>query len=351
MNNHSLTARLKEHALAHGIDSIGITSAGPFTRKGKTDTIMDPKKLLADARSVIVTAFYMNEAVAPPRLDKNNPRGRFTPGYSVRAYTPMENHHIEIISGFLEKQGYKAVFNENYRLPDKMAAVRAGLGKYGKNAVVMTEKYGSFVMFVTHITNAPLEVEEFDLYASECGKCEICLGACPTGAIYEPYKVTKELCITAWLWGNFIPIDLREKQENRIFGCGECVRACPRNHKLVPREEYPIKIDDVSTTPELIPLVTGEEDYYRESIASFPMRAGMDAIRGNAVIALGNIETDKAIDPLCIALTHKKPQIRAYSAWSLGRIGGDRVKQALENALKSESDQGVRKEIEHALGA
>ncbi|MEW6376139.1 MAG: 4Fe-4S double cluster binding domain-containing protein [Thermodesulfobacteriota bacterium] len=350
MNTNSLTMQLKKHALSHGVDLIGITSAKPFIKRDRTETIIDPKELLDDARSVIVTAFYMNEVLDVSLIDKDNPRGRFTHAYSIRAYTPMGNLYIEIIKGFLKKQGYKTVFNKNYRIPDKMAAARGGVGKYGKNSVIITKVYGSYVMFVTLITNAPLEHEEYDLNASDCDKCEVCIRSCPTGAIYEPYKVNRSLCITEWLWGTFIPIPLREKQENRIFGCGECVKACPRNKKLISREEYPVKIEDVSTSPELIPLVTGNEEYYRKTIASFFMRAGMDAIRGNAIIALGNIGTDRAIDPLCITLTHPKLQIRAYSAWSLGKIGGAKVERALENALKSEVNPKVREEIRYALG-
>lgn len=349
MNTDSLTERLKEHALSHGIDLIGITSAKPFIRRGKQETVLDPKKLLDDARAVIVTAFYMNEAIDAPMIDKDKPRGRFTYAYSLRAFTPMENHHIDVIEGFLEKQGYKTVFNDNYYLPDKLAAVRAGLGKYGKNSVIITGKYGSFVMLVTLVTNAPLDYQECDLDISDCGKCRICLDSCPTGAIYEPYKVKRESCITAWLWGTFIPIELREKQENRIFGCGECVRVCPRNSKLKPREEYPVKIDDVSTAPDLIPLLTGDAEYYRQAIAAFPLRAGIDALRGNAIIALGNIGSGKAIDPLCTTLTHTKPQIRSYSAWSLGKIDGAKARKVLADALPGEPDQEVRKEIEHAL--
>jgi epoxyqueuosine reductase len=76
----------------------------------------------------------------------------------------------------------------------------------------------------------------------------------------------------------------------------------------------------------------------------------MEAIRGNAIIALGNIGTDKAIDPLCMTLTHPESQIRAYSAWALGKIGGAEVRKVLETALKDEENREVRKEIQHALG-
>lgn len=350
MNTYTLTSQLKKHALSHGVDVIGITSTEPFIKKKEdAEIIIDPKKLLADAQSVIVTGFYMNERVDAPSIDKDNPRGRFTYGYSIRAFTPMENYYIGMIKEFLERRGYKVVSNPDYWIPDKIAAARAGIGKYGKNSVIITKEFGSYVMFVTLVTNAPLDYEEHDPETTACGQCELCITSCPTGAIYKPFKVHRETCITAWLWGTFIPIHLREKQENRIFGCGECVKVCPRNKKLTIRNEYPVKIDDVSSAPELLPLLTGDEEYFRKTMASFPMCAGMEAIRGNAIIALGNIGTDKAVDSLCATLKYATPQIRAYSAWTLGKIGGMKAKMALDSAFECEEDQGIKREMLSAL--
>jgi epoxyqueuosine reductase len=349
MNRDSLTAQLNEHALSLGVDLIGITSAKAFIKEDGKGTVIDPKDMLAGARAVIVTAFYMNEEVHAPPVDRENPRGRFTHAYSLAAYTPMENHYIGLIRQFLKKHGYRTAANRKYTIPDKMAAARAGIGKYGKNSIIMTKAFGSYVMFVTMVTDAPLEYEENDIHASECGRCVACIEACPTGAIYESYRVKRDLCITDWLWGKRIPVHLREKQENRIFGCGECVKACPRNKKLVPRKEYPVKLRDFETAPGLIALVTGGKEHYRRTMAPFPLRAGIDSIRGNAIIALGNIGADKAVDPLCVTLRHLKPQIRAYSAWALGKIGGAKAGKALGYALKHEMNRKVASEIQHAV--
>jgi epoxyqueuosine reductase len=350
MDASSLTVQFREHTLSQGVDLIGITSAKPFVKRGRTETIIDPRDLLDDARSVIVAAFYSYGIADAPSSDKDNPRGRFQHGDRMGALTPMTDYCVEVIQGLLERQGYEAVSDKDDKIPSKMAAARAGIGKYGKNAVILTREYGTYVRLVTLVTNAPLAYEEHDLYASECDECDICLRSCPTGAIYESYKVHRELCICEWLWGTFIPVHLREKQENRLFGCGVCVDVCPRNRDLMPRKEFPVKPEDVSTAPELIPLVTGGEEYYRKALPSFPMLAGMDAIRGNAIIALGNIGADKAIDPLCITLTHPTPRIRSYSAWALGKIGGAKAAKALENTLGHEENREVRKEIQCALG-
>lgn len=348
MKNGKLTSQLKQFALNNGIDLIGITSAKPFIIQRKKEPFVDPKTFLSDAKAVVVTGFHINQSSKQDLIESTSPTGRYN-AYDVKAFTPMESLHIKIISTFLEKEGYSVKTNVNHRIPDKMAAIRAGLGKYGKNSLVITEKYGSFIMFVTMVTNAPLEYEEFLANEIDCGKCEICIKTCPTGAIYAPMKVNRDLCITGWLWGDFIPVHLREMQENRIFGCGECVKVCPKNKKLKPRKEYPTILESVSDNPELIPLLTSDKNYLKKAIASFPLCAGEEIITGNAIVALGNIGNSSSIPALRKTIAHKNPQIRAYSAWALGKIGGDTSIKILQNALLNENDINITSEIHYAL--
>lgn len=346
--NDSLTLRLKQHAFANGIDLIGITSAKPFIIERKKEPFIDPKDFLSDAKAIIVTGFHINESSRKNSVKSNTPTGRYN-AYDVKAFMPMEEHHIRVIGNFLESEGYIVKTNKNYKIPDKMSAVRAGLGKYGKNSLVITKQFGSFIMFVTMVTNAPLEYEEFSANEIDCGKCEICIKSCPTGAIYAPMKVNRDLCITGWLWGDFIPIHLREKQENRLFGCGECVKVCPKNKKIKPREHYPVKLEDVNDYPELIPLLSADDDYFEKAIASFPLCAGRESILGNAIIALGNIGLDKPISALTETIMHNNPKIRAYTAWTLGQIKGSDSKTILQTALKIEKEINVISEIKYAL--
>ncbi|RPH28155.1 MAG: hypothetical protein EHM93_18980 [Bacteroidales bacterium] len=355
MNKGDLSSRLKQYAINNGIDLIGITSANPFIVQRKREAFVNPKDILKDAKAVIVTGFYINEKDKTTLTESNSLKGRYN-AYDVKAFTPMEKHHTKTISSFLENEGYSVTTNnihkknhKNHKIPDKMAAIRAGLGKYGKNSLVITQKFGSFIMFVTMVTNAPLEYEEFSINETDCGKCDICIKSCPTGAIYAPFKVNRDLCITAWLWGDFVPIHLREKQENRLFGCGECVKACPKNKKLKSRAEYPTKIESLSDNPDLIPLLTADKKYFKKTIASFPLCAGEEAILGNAIIALGNIGDSSSAPALKQTVANKNPQIRAYSIWALGRIGGKDSINILQNALLNEKDSNVVSEIHYAL--
>ncbi|MGA2585519.1 MAG: 4Fe-4S double cluster binding domain-containing protein [Candidatus Aminicenantales bacterium] len=344
----NLTDRLRARALANDIDMIGITSAKPLARNQK---IVDPLDTLNDARAVVVAGFCMKEDDRIDSPPSGSPTGKYSRAYNVRAFTRLEEYYVKTVSGFLKKEGYKAVFNKNYQIPDKPAAVRAGLGGYGKNGVVVTERFGSCVMFATIVTNAPLDAEEFPMHEADCGACDLCLRSCPTDAITGPFKVNRKLCITDWLWGAFVPAGLRKKQGDRLFGCGDCVRICPKNRKIEPRRSYPVLLEDVSERPELIPLITADEAYFKRVIPSFPMRAGIEALRGNAIIALGNAADAAAIEPLGWALDHGGPQIRSYSAWALGRIGGGKAVRLLRRAKSTEKEPGVIEEIEQAIAS
>jgi HEAT repeat protein len=105
-----------------------------------------------------------------------------------------------------------------------------------------------------------------------------------------------------------------------------------------------------SDSPELIPLATADAEYFRQVVPSFPRWAGKESIRGNVIVALGNIADPAAIGALEETLQYPKPQIRAYSAWALERIGGKRAKEILEEALSKEQKPKVIEEIRDATG-
>jgi|Deesub1362B_J571_1020462.scaffolds.fasta_scaffold00001_867 epoxyqueuosine reductase len=342
---NKITRILKEKAYASGIDLIGITSAKPFEVSGTKKKTIDPKELLKGAASVVVAGFCFYYQLKDENCYQKEPRGIFS--YGSRSFNPLRRHCQKIIQEILKKEGYQCV--SSMKIPAKMAAVRAGLGRYGKNSVVLTEKLGSWVMFECLITDAPLETADNPIKLPVCDNCNICLKDCPTQAINEDYSIERKRCITNWLWGTYVPRELREKQGIRLFGCGECLKMCPANNRVKPRENFPVVLENYSDNPQLIPLAAGNKEYYRNVVPSFPRWAGIEAIRGNAIIALGNTGDPKAISVLKETLQYPKPQIRAYSAWALGKIGGKKAKTILEKALSGEKSSKVIFEIKLAL--
>jgi epoxyqueuosine reductase len=350
MTSHStLTEKLRETVLAAGIDLVGVTSAEPLMVQGKNNFVhTQPREVMPDARAVVVAGFCV---AYEPRLrasEPGTPRGRFTP-YGSRAFAQMWRHCEDTVGNFLRVKGYRVAGAP--RIPMKPAAVRAGLGRYGKHGVVITPELGSWVMFACFVTDAPLAAAEAQPGRSTAcpARCNLCLQACPTGAITAPFQIDRPRCITEWLWGYPAPAELRAKQENRLFGCGECLLACPKNRRIPPRRDYPVPIDELNDSPELIPFLTADEEYFRRTIPLFAQEAGFDAMRGNAIIALGNIRDPSAVQALGQTLRHEKPQIRAYSAWALGRIGGAQARALLGKALTEEKESAVLDEIKSAL--
>jgi epoxyqueuosine reductase len=343
-----LTASLREAASRAGIDMIGVTTADPLDLREEWGHDQ-PRDLLPGARSVVLAGFC---TLYEPRLvasEPGTPRGRF-PVYGSRVFAQMEQHCWDVVGSYLRERGYAAA--EAPELAIKPAVVRAGLGRYGKHGVVVTREFGSMIMFAAVVTDAPLATQDAPVYAETCPKgCTRCIDACPTGALTGPYAIDRSRCVTNWLWGTFIPAELRAEQQNRLFGCGECLFACPRNARVRTKLEYPVPTDTVDDSPELIPLAAGDLDYYERSVPTFPKRAGFDVMRGSAVVALGNLGDPAATDTLgaTLATEDSDERLRSYSAWALGRLGTKRSRRLLEAARASEREPAVLAEIEAAL--
>lgn len=186
----ALTHALKQHAKRMGIDLVGCTSAAPFTR-GHDWQELDPRKIMPDARSVVVAACYLYgvELREPskqgaPRLRPDwsglrraKARGRFGP--STRAAQAGEPYGAKVVADFLKDRGYEAAPAGN--LPQKQAAVRSGIAYYGKNSIVHADGFGSYLALSTAVTDAELECVDGPIESSDCGDCNACMEACPAG--------------------------------------------------------------------------------------------------------------------------------------------------------------------------
>ena len=343
----SLTGELKEYTLKHGVDLIGVTSAEAFEVDGLKRLLVDPRAYLENAKSVVVYGFYFGSpSPKPSRLD--TPRGRLSPG--MGAFYAMHEHCYGVIENYLSRKGYNAVKRERGgKIALKLLAVKAGIGVYGKNSLVYAGGFGSWIYLECVITDAPLETEDRPYKLSECGDCTACMEACPTNAIKEPYKVIPPLCIAQWLDGVPISRELRSEVGNRLTGCEICQEVCPKNQGLTPRRHYPVEIEEKSDSPELIPLLLGDEDYYKTVLPSFVLEMDISTLRRNVALALGNIGDPIAVPALVKALSYSEPEVRLYAAWALGRIGGKKARDALARSLNSEIDSEVHEEIKVAL--
>jgi len=398
------TTTIKEYAYSLGFDIARITSAEEFAEteqvikeriaqglmdglpwftKERASVSCHPNALLPEAQSIITLAmFYLTEQ--PDEREDGTLRGR------ISRYAWGDDYH-EIIKPKLQQfatwlRDYARneienvetrLFVDTGRMVDRAVAQRAGLGWYGKNTNILTKGWGSWVFLAEIVTNLPLGGEGGSRYdapsKASCGSCEICLHACPTGALPAPYVLDNTRCIsflTIELRGS-IPLELRPLMGNLIFGCDICQQVCPVNIvaerrlglrkdgrissppaqpvSFHPRQEFRPR-EDTGSSPALIPLLSLTEEQFRERFRRSPIRrTKRRGLLRNVCVALGNIGDPQAIPALVGALHDVEPLVRGHAAWALGRIGGEEAKQALEDALEHEEDLEAQKEIRCAL--
>ena len=387
--------RIKEYAYALGFDLVRITTAEalpetehvikeriaqglmdglPWFTAERAETSCHPDALLPEAQSIIALGmFYLTEQ--PGGDDEGDePRGRISRYAWGDDYHDVIKPKLQAFAAWLrdyarDEMGAEAetrLFVDTGRMVDRAVAQRAGLGWYGKNTNILTKKWGSWIFLAEIVTNLPLQADE--PIKANCGNCEICLHACPTGALPAPYTLDNRRCIsylTIELRGS-IPLELRPLMGNLVFGCDICQQVCPVNSlaekrlglrdnsgtrliQVRPRAEFRPRAD-TGSAPELIPLLSLTEEQFRERFRRSPIkRARRRGLLRNVCVALGNSGDQRAVPALIAALHDAEPLVRGHAAWALGQLGGEQAMRALENALQSEDNAEVQNEIRCAL--
>ena len=410
-----LTRRIKQYARAVGFDAVGVARAEPFAEDRavlreriaaghfsglswftaeRADFSSDPRNLLPTARSIISLAMsYRPQGLAQGDAgvgEKGSPRGRISAYAWGRDYHGVLKERMERVVVFMRDACGPAqqarTLVDTARILDRAAARRAGVGWVGKHSNVITKAAGSWVFLGEILTE--LELAPDEPLRTNCGSCDLCMRACPTGAIVAPYVVDSNRCISYLTIEHrgAIPRELRPLMGNWIFGCDLCQDVCPPNLRpgVPAHEEFrcaglpgpkgpargpdraragpsfragpgaadPAPEQDGASpgTPELIPLLTISPEEFRRRFGHTPVkRTKREGLQRNVAVALGNSGDPAAVPALAHALREAAPLVRAHAAWALGRIGGADAAEALRSALAVETDGEVRAEIEAAL--
>ena len=251
-----MTKAIKEHAFDVGFDQVRVTDAEPLPEaeahlKGRiasgyfegmdwftgarAEVACDPRALLPRARSVLCLAtFYLSDAGREDGSMSGGPHGRLSSYAWGEDYHQVIRRRMDQLSDFM--RGFTAsgeeksiAFVDTGRMVDRAVAERSGLGWFGKNTNILTRGWGSWVFLSEIVTSLDLEPDTPSL--ANCGRCDICLRACPTQAFVAPYVLDSRRCIsylTIELRGS-IPLELRPLIGTHIFGCDICQEVCPVN--------------------------------------------------------------------------------------------------------------------------
>jgi epoxyqueuosine reductase QueG len=197
-----------------------------------------------------------------------------------------------------------------------------------------------------HVTGLRLTPPRFDL----CGECRLCRDACPTGAIPWDGAVNVTRCFQ-YMSENLtlVPASDREKWGSRVYGCSDCIDACPFNKGLTPWGEKH-GVGYVGPGFDLLDLLTICEAEWRERFRDNQIgKRDRRAVLKNVILSLGWLEYRKAVPSLLPFLEHDHEVLRTCAAWALVRIGTTEGKLALERLARRERSAVVREEIERFL--
>lgn len=329
-----LTDHVKEVARAAGADVVGVGSADPFDEVAASirdrverglsgrlrqtyadpDTSTDPRATHPWAqRLVTVGCSYVPRAESGPGGPGIGRVARFATADHYRVVHEAAGAVASLLAG----HGHRAeVMIDDPRLVDRAAAVRAGVGWWGKNTMVLAPGFGPWLLLGTVVTDAVLDVDTPQVRS--CGTCEACLPACPTGALIAPGVLDARRCLAAVLQApGDIPLELREAVGDRIYGCDDCLDACPPGVRIARRP------GEVGSTHDLAELAAMDDTTLMDRFAHWyvPHREARH-LRRNISVALANTGTMDHLPLLVELARHPSGLVRRHAAWGIARLGG-----------------------------
>ncbi|MDX1952845.1 MAG: tRNA epoxyqueuosine(34) reductase QueG [Verrucomicrobiota bacterium] len=220
-------------------------------------------------------------------------------------------------------------------LLERDIAQRAGLGFQGKHTNLISRQLGNWFFLAEIITTAAIEPDPAE--KNRCGSCIRCITACPTAAITAPFTLDARRCIsylTIELKGS-IPLELRPLIGNRIYGCDDCLAACPWNRFAQAGALMQSIFRHDLQSANLIELLSLDEAGFKEKFRGTPiLRTKRRGLLRNVCVALGNVGNETALPALNRAASDSEPLIAEHARWAMDQISA-RLQTAPQNLSSS----------------
>ncbi len=341
--SETLKDRLKAKALAEGFASFGVCrpDAVPqlpdrlatFVEEGRHGQMgwmeermtwrSDPAALWPEARSVVMLAEPYTPEHDPLEVLKQRDRAAVSVYAQNRDYHDIVKKRLKRVGRWLvEDAGCEIkVFVDTAPVMEKPLAAAAGLGWQGKHTNLLSRELGNWFFIGAIFTTAELEPDQAGV--ENCGSCTACLDICPTDAFPAPYQLDARRCISYLTIEHKgpVPEDLRAKMGNRIYGCDDCLAACPWNKFAVEATEIRYAAREDLVAPSLRDLAGLDDGAFRAMFSGSPIkRIGRDRFVRNVLYAVGN-SGDATLKDVAVGLIDDPaPEVADAARWAVARL-------------------------------
>jgi len=283
----------------------------------------DPRGIWSEVKSVIMLGVNYGPDADPRAIISARDRG------AISVYAQGDDYH-DVIKARLKQLarwlvatagGEVKVFVDTAAVMEKPLAAAAALGWQGRHTNLVSREFGSWLFLGAIFTT--LELPPDPPARDACGSCRACLDACPTAAFPAPYQLDARRCISYLTIEHKgpIPDEFRAKLGNRIYGCDDCLAACPWNKFAQAGREAKLAARDGLRAPGLAELSRLDDPAFRALFTKSPVkRIGRDRFIRNVLIAIGNSAEAGLAAEAERLLGDPAPVVRGAAVWALAQL-------------------------------
>jgi epoxyqueuosine reductase len=331
-----IKAELIEHARSLGFAECRFTAAEPAAHRelyqqwiseGKHGDMAwmardierrtDPRIVLSGAQSILVLCLNYFQGETAPDTD-----------YRIARYAWNDDYHdlitakLKELSARLEAHGgIQRPYVDTGPILERDFANEAGLGWNGKSTMQIHRQHGTWFFLAEILTTLalPPDSPSRDL----CGKCTRCIEACPTGAITAPHRLDARKCVSYLTIEHkgSIPIEYRRAIGNRLYGCDDCLDACPWNRFATASREATFQARQSVFSRRLTDFLSLTDEEFRQLFKGSPIkRIKRPAFLRNVCVVLGNVGTSDDLPALKSTAEDLNPLIAEHAVWAIREI-------------------------------
>lgn len=339
----TLASRIKQWGRELGFQQIGITDVDLGEHRARFQRWIDaghhgdmdymtkhgslrthPEQLVEGTQRIIVARMdYLPPEVETTKV-LSHPEQAYISRYALgRDYHKLIRKRLTTLGQWIEREvgafGYRA-FVDSAPVLERALAQKAGLGWFGKNAMILNPKAGSLFFIGELFTDLPLPTDP-PFEQSHCGKCQRCRTACPTQAIVEDKVVDARRCISYLTIESHgaIPEQFRRDIGNRVYGCDDCQLVCPftRFTKASSEQDFAPR-HDLDRAQLLTLFNWSESEFLAKTAGSAIRRIGYERWLRNMAVGLGNAPySPSIIAALEARLPYPSALVREHVRWAL----------------------------------